>query len=58
MILDRFADDQSGQNEPPVQDARSRGALDMEKERETKVDGRYIIFYSFGDDAAREAEDG
>ena len=55
MILDRFADDQSGQNEPPVQDVRSRGALDMEKERETKVDGRYIIFYSFEGECERES---
>ena len=37
-------------------DVRSAGAEDvprepeMVKERETKEDGRYIIFYSFGDD--------
>jgi hypothetical protein len=27
---------------------------EMAKERETKEDGRYIIFYSFGDEEARE----
>ena len=55
--MDRFADDQSGQNEPPVQSVRSRGALEMEKERETKEDGRYIIFYSFEGECARESSE-
>ena len=27
---------------------------EVEKERETKEDGRYIIFYTFGDDEAGE----
>ena len=31
---------------------------EMVKERETKEDGRYIIFYSFGDEETREAENG
>jgi hypothetical protein len=57
MILDRFADDQSGQNEPPVQGVRSRGALEMEKERETKKDGRYVIFYSFEGECERESSE-
>ena len=45
-------------------DVRATGAEDvprepeMVKERETKEDGRYIIFYSFGDEAAREAGGG
>jgi len=29
----------------------------MEKERETKEDGRYIIFYSFGNEKTQEGED-
>ena len=57
MILGRFADDQSGQNEPPVQGVRSRGALEMEKERETKKDGRYVIFYSFEGECERESSE-
>ena len=34
---------------------QDRSPPEMVKERETKEDGRYIIFYSFGDDEeARE----
>jgi len=54
MTLDRSVDNQSGQNKPSVRSVYSRRAPEMEKERETKEDGRYIIFYSFGDEEARE----
>ncbi len=29
----------------------------MEKERETKDDGRYIIFYSFGDEGEEDKDE-
>jgi hypothetical protein len=32
--------------------------VEMEKERVPKEDGRYIIFYSFGDEETQESEDG
>lgn len=54
MSLDRFennpAEDASdGRSDAP------REEVEMLKERETKEDGRYIIFYSF--DEAREEAD-
>jgi hypothetical protein len=55
MMSDRFEDNQPGQNEGLVHGARQPGVSEMMKERETKEDGRYIIFYSFGgDEEARE----
>ena len=49
-MSDRFEDDQPGQDEASVHGAPPLGAPEMEKEREKKDDGRYIIFYSFGDE--------
>jgi hypothetical protein len=46
-MSDRFADEQTGQDEPPGRSAHSQGASRMHKEREAKEDGRYIIFYTF-----------
>jgi hypothetical protein len=57
MTLDRSVDNQSGQNKASVQSVCSRRAPEMEKERETKEDGRYIIFYSFGNEKTQEGED-
>jgi hypothetical protein len=55
-MSDRFADEQTGQDEPPGRSAHSQGASRMHKEREAKEDGRYIIFYSFGDEEAGEGD--
>ena len=55
--MDRSVDNQGGQNKPSVRSVCSRGASEMEKERETKEDGRYIIFYSFGNQETREGGD-
>jgi hypothetical protein len=53
--LDRSSENHTGQNEPSGSRPSSRGRTEVKKERETKEDGRYIIFYSFGDDEeARE----
>jgi hypothetical protein len=58
MTLDRSVDNQSGQNKLSVRSVCSQEASEMEKERETKEDGRYIIFYSFGNQETREGGDG
>ncbi len=35
----------------------SRGEIVMKEERETKDDGRYIIFYTFEDEPEERGED-
>jgi hypothetical protein len=52
--LDRSSENHTGQNEPSGSRPSSRGRTEVKKERETKEDGRYIIFYSFGIEEARE----
>ena len=54
-MSDRFVDEQTGQDEPPGHSAHPQGAAQMRKERETKEDGRYIIFYTFEDREGGEA---
>ncbi len=49
-MSDRFEDNQPGQDEASVHGAPPLGAPEMVKEREKKEDGRYIIFYSFGNE--------
>jgi hypothetical protein len=56
--LDLPSENHTAQNEPSGSRPSSRGrteVTEVKKERETKEDGRYIIFYSFGDD--EEARD-
>ena len=44
---------QKGDHTPEIEGPeRPEGAPAYRKERETKEDGRYIIFYSFGDEEA------
>jgi hypothetical protein len=52
--LDRSSENHTGQNEPSGSKPPSRGRTEVKKERETKEDGRYIIFYSFGVEEARD----
>ena len=37
---------------PAEPEGSPQDEIEMAKERETKEDGRYIIFYSFGDEEA------
>jgi hypothetical protein len=46
--------DRSSNNYPDKSAAGSEDETSMVKEREAKEDGRYIIFYSFGDDEGQE----
>jgi hypothetical protein len=49
--------DRSSNNYPDKSAAEPEDETSMTKEREAKEDGRYIIFYSFGDEE-REGGDG
>ena len=54
--MDRSAENHTGGSyEPPVQGAPSPGGTEVKKERETKDDGRYIIFYTFEDEYEQES---
>jgi hypothetical protein len=54
--LDRSGNNRADKSTAEAEDVpRETG---MVKERETKEDGRYIIFYSFSDEEAREGGDG
>jgi hypothetical protein len=48
--LDRSSENRAGRNEQPEQGVPSQARTQVLKERETKEDGRYIIFYTFEDD--------
>jgi hypothetical protein len=48
--LERSSENHATQNEPSGSRPASRGGTEVKKERETKEDGRYIIFYEFGDE--------
>jgi hypothetical protein len=53
--LDRSGNNRADKSTAEAEDVpRETG---MVKERETKEDSRYIIFYSFGDEAEEEEED-
>jgi hypothetical protein len=54
--LDRSSDNHAGQNEPSGWRPPSRGEAVVQKEREAKEDGRYIIFYHFEDEREEEQE--
>ena len=53
-ILWRTQLDRSSNNYPDKSAAEPEDETSMVKEREAKEDGRYIIFYSFGDEEDRE----
>ncbi len=52
--MDRSSQNHTGQNEPPGSRPPSRGGAEVKKERETKEDGRYIIFYAFEDEGEED----
>jgi hypothetical protein len=51
MPLDRSENDRTGMSAEAEETLREPA---LAKERETKEDGRYIIFYSFGSEGAGE----
>ncbi len=51
---DRFVGERGGRYGPPGHSAPREDAPRMRKERETKEDGRYIIFYTFEEEEAGE----
>jgi hypothetical protein len=52
--LNRTVGNDAGQNEQPEPGVCSKGGTGVMKERETKEDGRYIIFYTFEDEEKGE----
>ena len=48
--MERSSENHTGSNEQPEQGVSSPGGTGVKKERETKDDGRYIIFYTFEDE--------
>jgi hypothetical protein len=55
--LDRSSDNHTDQNEPSGWRPPPRARAEVKKDRETKEDGRYIIFYEFGDEGAEVDEE-
>jgi len=53
MPLDRTGNDRAEEGRAAGENP-AREEPEVVKERETKEDGRYIIFYSFGDEETRE----
>jgi hypothetical protein len=53
-LLDSSSENHTGQNEPSGSKPPSRGRTEVKKERESKEDGRYIIFYSFEDEGEED----
>ena len=51
--MDRSSENHTGSNEQLEQGVFSPGGTAVKKEREAKEDGRYIIFYTFEDEAER-----
>jgi len=52
--LDRSSENDTGQNEPSGSRPTARGRTEVKTERETKEDGRYIIFYTFEDEGEED----
>ena len=50
--MDHSPENHTGRNEQPEQAVPGR--TELEKEREIKEDGRYLIYYDFGDDGEQE----
>jgi hypothetical protein len=52
--LGRSSENYTGQNDPLGSRPPSRGGTEVQKEREIKEDGRYIIFYTFEDEGEED----
>src|SRR3712207_8889095 len=52
-----LSENNTGRNEPSDLSAHSRTSTEVKKERETKEDGRYIIYYTFEDEEEDRSEE-
>ena len=52
--MGRSPENHTDHNGPPGSNVPSEGKAGVEKEREIKEDGRYLIYYDFEDQGERE----